>query len=72
MSVKKFCNGCKHLNVDPMLKSMFNKVVQETFIVCPVNEEELISGCLIKNLEIDWESFVKYCSDNGYLTENKE
>lgn len=72
MSVKKFCKDCKHLNVDPNLKLMFNEMVQETFLVCPVKEKEKISGCFIKNLEIDWDGFVNYCSDNGVLIESKE
>ena len=60
------------MSIDPKLKEIFNKVVQETFIVCPVKDGDSISGCLIKDLEIDWESFVKYCMDNGFLEENKE
>lgn len=72
MAVKKFCKDCRHLSVDPILKSMFNEVVQETFIVCPVESNQKISGCFIKELEVDWDNFVTYCSEKGLLIESKE
>ena len=71
MATKSFCNNCRHRNIDPSIKTIFNEVVQETFLVCPIENSQQIAGCFIKNLEIDWDGFVKFCYEKEILKEEK-
>ena len=71
MAIKKFCDGCKHRNISPEIKTIFNEVVQETFLVCPIETTDKIAGCFTKNLEIDWDGFTKFCREQGNLKEEK-
>lgn len=70
MALKEFCKNCKHKDVDIGVKRVFNEMVQRTFVVCPIEKTENISGCLIKDLTIDWNGFIKFCESNSEITEN--
>lgn len=65
--MNNFCKVCKHKNIPSFLKENFNKLGQNTFIECPIDDER-IAGCLIANLAIDWKKFVQYLYENEALT----
>jgi hypothetical protein len=69
--VRRFCEDCSHCEIQPEVKNLFNVYVRNTFIHCPEDSEK-VSGCLIKNIEINWANFTKWCIDNNFLVEEKE
>jgi hypothetical protein len=64
--LKNFCQTCQHKNIPWFLKQKFNKAVNMTFIECPLRDEN-VAGCLIKNLNIDWDKFINYLVEHDSI-----
>lgn len=64
--MKSFCKGCPHNNTKPLLKFYYNKYVKPTFITCPVESDDVVWECFIKNIDINWEEFEKWCREHGF------
>lgn len=65
--VKSFCEGCKHKDVSVRLKKIFNSRVQNTFVLCPIDNEDVIYGCFMRTMEINWSSFEMFCIEKGFI-----
>lgn len=63
-----FCEVCEHKSIPWFMKDKFNRVVQETFLECPL-EDKNVAGCLISRMRIDWIKFAKYLIEHQAITE---
>ena len=71
MPIRHFCKTCPHRKIPQSLKEKFNEHIKLMFIECPTSDE-CIAGCLIKNITVEWKSFVKWTEDNKLLTEDEK
>jgi len=60
--INEFCRDCNHRKIPKNIRNEFNKNVFELFSECPINDDR-ITGCTTKFLEIDWANFFKHIKE---------
>lgn len=71
MPIRFFCKACPHRKIPQTLKGKFNQYVKVMFQDCP-QTDEVVVGCFVRDIHVDWKAFVKWTEDNKLLTEEEK
>lgn len=69
--MNKFCVDCSHQKIPTEIKSKFYPPFGDFFkTTCPLNDKD-ISGCTVKQIQIDWKGFFSFLEEKRGLKDGE-